>query len=157
MARNEAARAAEAKKAAEKIIHTRPLGGDQYRDLEVYYAKASTNYWNSSKKPTGIYLASTGYRLTKTSYGSMRNWMTCQKGNGYLLITPLERYSAKTLRLVRERTRENADLIHDIIEGKRGSIHDLKALLEGTLPASAIAPATDAPAPVVSPTAEEAA
>lgn len=41
------------------------------------------------------------------------------------------RYSAKALRLVQERVRSHAALIHDILGGQRGTLADLQAILQG--------------------------
>ena len=134
--------------ATTRTIHTRHLGETRYRDLQVYYDKGGMNYWDYSRKPKGIYFASELYQRTSTTSGAIRTWSTGQKGDGYLLVTPLETYSPKALRLVQERVRQHADLLHDILGGSCGTIADLKAILEGratgiSIPAAAAEAATD--------------
>jgi hypothetical protein len=126
-----------------RTIHTRHLGETRYRDLNVYYDKGGMNYWDYSQKPKGIYFASELYQRSSTSAGVIRTWSTGQKGDGYLLVTELETYSAKALRLVQERVRTHADLIHDILDGRCGTLADLKALLAGTA-GSVAAPSQEA-------------
>jgi hypothetical protein len=126
-----------------RTIHTRHLGETRYRDLNVYYDKGGMNYWDYSQKPKGIYFASELYQLSSTSAGAIRTWSTGQKGDGYLLVTELETYSAKALRLVQERVRTHADHIHDILDGRCGTLADLKALLAGTA-SSVAAPSQEA-------------
>ena len=116
-----------------RCVHTRPLGENRYRDLEVYYDRGGMNHWSGAVKPRGVYFASHLYRKE----GGVRSWATGQKGDGYLLVTPLERYSAKALRLLQERVRAEAEMIHDILDGLRGSLADLEPLLKG---ASVLAP-----------------
>lgn len=126
-----------------RTIHTRHLGETRYRDLNVYYDKGGMNYWDYSQKPKGIYFASELYQRSSTSAGAIRTWSTGQKGDGYLLVTELETYSAKALRLVQERVRTHADHIHDILDGRCGTLADLKALLAGTA-SSVAAPSQEA-------------
>lgn len=121
-----------AAKAPTRTIHTRHLGETRYRDLQVYYDKGGMNYWDYSQKPKGIYFASELYQRTNSTSGAIRTWSTGQKGDGYLLVTALETYSAKALRLVQERVRDHADLLHDILDGRCGTLADLKAILAGT-------------------------
>ena len=120
--------------AEDRTVHTKHLGANRYRDLQVYYDKGGMNYWDYSNKPKGIYFATMLY----TKSGGCRTWSTGQKGDGYLLAVPLERYSAKQLRLVRERVEVAAEQIHDIMEGRYGSIAELKAYIKGeaALPAA---------------------
>lgn len=113
--------------AIERLIHTKPLGDNRYRDLQVYYDKGGMSYWDYSRKPKGIYFASHLYSKS----GSMVSWSTSQKGDGYVLVTTLDAYSAKALRLVQERVRARADLIHDILDGACGKFADLNAILSG--------------------------
>ncbi|MBD1204569.1 MAG: hypothetical protein H9533_10575 [Rhodobacteraceae bacterium] len=126
-----------------RTIHTRHLGETRYRDLKVYYDKGGMNYWDYSQKPKGIYFASELYQRSSTSAGAIRTWSTGQKGDGYLLVTELATYSAKVLRLVQERVRTHADLIHDILDGRCGTLADLKAVLVGTA-SSVAAPSQEA-------------
>ena len=121
-----------AAKAPTRTIHTRHLGETRYRDLQVYYDKGGMNYWDYSQKPKGIYFAAELYQRTSTTSGAIRTWSTGQKGDGYLLVTTLENYSAKALRLVQERVQSHAELLQDILDGTRGSFADLRAILEGT-------------------------
>jgi len=39
-------RASEQNMSQDRTIHTASPGGNRYHDLDVYYAKASMNYWN---------------------------------------------------------------------------------------------------------------
>ncbi|MCZ8081460.1 MAG: hypothetical protein O9289_21115 [Rhodobacteraceae bacterium] len=132
-----------AAKAPTRTIHTRHLGETRYRDLKVHYDKGGMNYWDYSRRPKGIYFASELYQLSSTSAGAIRTWSTGQKGDGYLLVTELETYSAKALRLVQERVRTHADHIHDFLDGRCGTLADLKALLAGTA-SSVAAPSQEA-------------
>lgn len=127
-----------AAKAPTRTIHTRHLGETRYRDLNVYYDKGGMNYWDYSQKPKGIYFASELYQRSSTSAGAIRTWSTGQKGDGYLLVTELENYSAKALRLVQERVRAHADLLHDILDGRCGTLADLNAILAGTTTSVAV-------------------
>jgi hypothetical protein len=114
--------------ANDKTVHTRNPGANRYRDLQVYYEKGGTNYWDYSQKPRGIYFASHQYRRE----GGVLSWTSGQKGDGYLLATPLAVYSAKALRLVRERVEANAERIHDILDGRAGTLAELQAIVTGT-------------------------
>lgn len=113
--------------AAPRTIDTRHLGDNRYRDLQVYYDKGGMSYWDYSQKPKGIYFASHLYSRS----GGIVSWSTQQKGDGYLLVTPLANYSPKALRLVQQRVKANAARIHDILEGTSGTFAELKAMLEG--------------------------
>ncbi len=113
--------------AQERTIHTKHLGETRYRDLNVYYEKGGTNYWDYSQKPKGIYFASSKYKKV----GSMTSWSTGQKGDGYMLITPLERYSRKQLSILQERVRNHADLIHDLLD--ESDVGNLTRLLKGEM------------------------
>jgi len=116
---------------AARTIDTRHLGDGHYRDLQVYYDKGGMSYWDYSKKPKGIYFASHIYSKSGTGTATIISWSTSQKGDGYLLVTELSHYSAKALRLVQDRVRNHAVLIHDILDGTRGAFADLQAVLQG--------------------------
>ena len=113
--------------AQDKTVHTKSLGDNRYRDLQVYYDKGGVNYWDYSSKLKGIYFASHCY----TRSGSTTTWQVGQKGDGYLLAVPLERYSPTQLRLVRERVEAQAEAIHAIMSGERGSIAQLQSYIRG--------------------------
>lgn len=113
--------------ATPRNVDTRHLGDNRYRDLQVYYDKGGISYWDYSQKPKGIYFASNLYSKSGTTV----SWSTSQKGDGYILVTPLTNYSAKALRIVQDRVRENAARIHDILDGTAGTFAELKAILEG--------------------------
>ena len=120
---------------ANKIIHTKHLGDNRYRHLSVYYEKGGMNHWIGRLKSKGVYFASICYK--KSEDGSSRTYIiergASQKGEGYMLVTPLETYRPTVLKLVEGRVGEHADLIHDLLE--QGRITDLEALLcDGTLP-----------------------
>ena len=108
-----------------RTVHTKSLGENRYRDLDAYYDKGGMNYWDYSTKPKGIYFASHCYSKS----GGIRSWSTGQKGDGYLLITPLDRYRPTALRTLQARIKEHADQIHTLIEA--GKITELKLLLAG--------------------------
>lgn len=113
--------------ARDNTVHTKALGDNRYRDLQVYYEKGGINYWDYSKKPKGIYFASHCYSRS----GGIVSWQTGQTGDGYIPVISLERYSAKQLRLLRERVLHEAERIHDILDGKGGSIERLTLYLRG--------------------------
>jgi hypothetical protein len=110
--------------AQEKTVQTKHLGDNRYRDLQAYYEKGSINYWDYSNKPKGIYFASHCY----TKSGGTRSWSTGQKGDGYLLIVPLDRYRPTALRKLQAAIKDHADHIHDLIE--RGEVNELHAFLK---------------------------
>jgi hypothetical protein len=110
--------------AQNKTVHTKHLGDNRYRDLQAYYEKGSISYWDYSKKPKGIYFDAHSY----TKSGGMRSWSTGQKGDGYLLIVPLDRYRPTALRNLQATLKDHADHIHDLIE--RGAINALHAFLK---------------------------
>lgn len=113
--------------AQDRTIHTKPLGDNKFRDLQVYYEKGGINYWDASQKPKGIYFATHCY----TRVGGMTSWTTGQKGDGYVLAVPLERFSAKQLRLVGERVAQEADRIHAMFEGDGDTLGALQQYLRG--------------------------
>lgn len=110
------------------LVHTKRLTETRIRELSVYYDKGGMNYWTHSQKPKGIYFSTGLYEQVPGS--GIKSWKTGQKGDGYILITPLERYSRKALRLVRERVEEHADQIHAMFD-HGGDVENLKALLRG--------------------------
>jgi len=110
------------------LVHTKRLTKTNIRELSVYYDKGGLNYWNHSQKPKGIYFSTGLYEQVPGS--GIKSWKTGQKGDGYILVTPLERYSRKALRLVRERVEKHADQIHTMFE-QGGDVENLKALLRG--------------------------
>ena len=111
--------------AASRTIDTRDLGNGHHRDLQVYYDKGGMSFWDYSKKPKGIYFASHLYSKSGTGTATVTTWSTGQKSDGYLLVTELANYSAKALRLLQDRVRTHAVLIHDILDGKCGTLTDL--------------------------------
>ena len=113
--------------AQDRTIHTKHLGDKRYRDLNVYYEKGGTNFWDHSQKPKGIYFASSKYKKS----GTTTTWSTGQKGDGYMLITPLERYSRKQLSILQARVRDHADLIHDLLDAN--DVGNLTRLLKGEM------------------------
>ena len=110
--------------AQDTTVHTKHLGDNRYRDLQAYYEKGSINYWDYSNKPKGIYFASHCY----TKSGGMRSWSTGQKGDGYLLVVPLDRYRPTALRKLQAAIKDHADHIHALIE--RGAVNELQAFLK---------------------------
>ena len=133
----------------DKTVHMKRLDALRCRELQVYYDAGGHNYWNGAPKPKGIYFASHCFEEAEGS--GTRRWTSGPaasaglvykpkrgKGDGYLLVVPLERYSAKQLRLVRERVEQNAETIHGFLE--RGDrLVALAALLRGTMEIHAVA------------------
>ena len=120
----------------DKTVHMKRLDALRCRELQVYYDAGGHNYWNGAPKPKGIYFASHCFEEAEGS--GTRRWKSGQKGDGYLLVVPLERYSAKQLRLVRARVEQNAETIHGFLE--RGDrLVALAALLRGTMEIHAVA------------------
>ena len=122
----------------DRTVHTKHLGDNRYRDLQVYYEKGGVSYWNYAQKPKGIYFASHCY----TKSGGTMSWSTGQKGDGYLKVVELNNFSTKQLRLVCERVEAAPEQIHDILDGRYGSLSELAAYLKG----EAALPATQAEA-----------
>ena len=105
-----------------KTIHTKHLGENRYRDLEVYYAAASTNYWDHSVKPKGIYFASQFY----TKSGGFRRFQLSPAGtgrsdSGYILVEELKNYRPSVLKAVIARVEQNADRIHALLDAGQNS------------------------------------
>lgn len=135
--------------AQNKTIHTKHLGDNRYRDLSVYYEKGGMNYWDYSQKPKGIYFSSSVY--TKSSSGAgfaMRTYsiMPGQKGEGYILAEPLERYKPTALKAVRHRVETNADLIHTLLNA--GEVSAVVSVVKGSLSEEAIRGLEHACAPI---------
>ena len=115
--------------AQDRTIHTKHLGEAEHRDLDVYYEKGSTNYWSNSPKPKGIYFSTSKYKKSGTCRTfSMR---PNKPGEGYLLVTPLERYSRKQLSILQERVRNHADLIHELLDAS--DVDNLIRLVKGEM------------------------
>jgi hypothetical protein len=130
--------------AQDRTIHTKHLGETEHRDLDVYYDKGSTNYWNHSPKPKGIYFATSKY---KKSDGCKTYSMRPNKpGEGYLLVTALERYSRKQLFILQARVRDHADLIHDLLDA--GDVGNMTRLLNGEMSEEGVRGLCHAYAPV---------
>ncbi|WP_316014686.1 hypothetical protein [Roseobacter sp. HKCCA0434] len=87
------------------VVHTQDLGDSQFRDVTVYYEKGGINYWDYSRKPMGIYVSVTRYRRE----GAIRTWSTGQKGDGYLLIVPLDRYRRRAFTDTTEAVKANIE------------------------------------------------
>jgi len=111
-----------------KLVHTKRLTETNIRELSVYYDKGGMNYWDYSQKPKGIYFSTGLYEQVPGS--GIKSWKTGQPGDGYILVTPLERYSKRALRLVHERVTEHADQIHAMFD-LGGDVENLKRLLRG--------------------------
>ena len=113
-----------------RTIHTKHLGENRYRDLVVYYAAASTNYWDHSVKPKGIYFASQFY----TKSGGFRTIEISPSGtgrsdSGYILVEELKTYRPSVLKAVIARVEQNADRIHALLDAGQNSA--VMALLRG--------------------------
>ena len=105
-----------------RTIHTKHLGKNRYRDLEVYYAAASTNYWDRSVKPKGIYFASQFYTKSdgcRTIEISPSG--TGRSDNGYILVQELKNYRPSVLKAVIARVEQNADRIHALLDAGQNS------------------------------------
>lgn len=110
------------------VIHTKHLGDNRYRELKVYYQKRSTNYWDYSEKPTGIYFAS--HQFTKSE--GIRSWSTGQKGDGYICAHQLDRYRPSALKAIKAIVEEHAETIHTLLDDYTASnMEKLQALLRG--------------------------
>lgn len=134
--------------AQDRTIHTKQLGEKQYRDLDVYYEKGGTNYWNHNQKPKGIYFSTSKYERSDgfKTYSIRPN----KHGEGYTLITPLERYSRKQLSLLQNRVRDNVNMIHAMLDA--GDVSNLILLLTGKLSETALRGLAHAYAPNPAPT-----
>ena len=113
-----------------RTIHTKHLGENRYRDLVVYYAAASTNYWDHSVKPKGIYFASQFY----TKSGGFRRFQlspasTGRSDSGYILVEELKNYRPSVLKAVIACVEQNADRIHALLDAGENSA--VIALLRG--------------------------
>ncbi len=135
--------------AQNKTVHTKHMGDNRYRDLSVYYEKGCMNYWDYSQKPKGIYFSSSVY--TKSSSGAGFETRTYsitpgQKGEGYILALPLERYKPTALKAVRQRVEDNAVLIHTLLDA--GEVSAVVSLVTGSLSQEAIRGLEHACAPI---------
>ena len=52
-------------------------------------------------------------------------------GEGYVLVTPLERYSRKQLSILQGRVRDHADIIHHLLDA--GDVTNLIELIKGEM------------------------
>ncbi len=120
--------------ATERLVHTHRISDTHIRELDVYYDKGGMNYWDYSKKPKGIYFASTVYQQP---VGSSLRSLTIgigsqQPGVGYILVVPLTNYRPKALREVRARVEKHAMAIHaPCAVGDAASMEKLKAIVTG--------------------------
>ena len=122
-------------------VHTKRLSPTRVRELGVAYDKGGMNYWDYSQKPKGIYFSASLYQDVEGS--DFRTWSTGQKGDGYLLVVPLDRYRPKPLREVRARVLAHAEAIHALLDtADADAMARLRAILAGTAPASAPAAAS---------------
>ena len=121
--------------ATERLVHRHRLSDTHIRELDVYYDKGGTNYWDYSKKPKGIYFASTVY---EQPVGSQMRSLTIgvgaqTPGVGYILVVPLRNYRPKALREVRARVETHTDAIHALCAvGDSASMAKLRMILTGT-------------------------
>ena len=115
--------------AQDRTIHTKHLGDMEHRDLDVYYDKGSVSYWDGKPKPKGIYFSTSKY--TKSDGCRTYSMRPNKPGEGYMLVTPLERYSRKQLSILQERVRDHADLIHDLLDAL--DVGNLTRLLKGEM------------------------
>ena len=67
-------------------------------------------------------------------------------GEGYMLITQLERYSRKQLSILQARVRDHADLLHDLLD--TGDVGNLTRLLKGEMSEEGVRGLCHAYAPV---------
>lgn len=110
-----------------KTVHTRPLGENRYRDLQVYYDKGGAGFWSNAQKPKGVYFAVHLY----TRDGGTTSWQTGQKGDGYFCITPLDTYRPTALKAVWSRVEDHSDLLHDLLDADR--VQDALSVVAGTV------------------------
>ena len=114
-------------------VHTKRLSPTHVRELSVAYDKGGINYWDYSQKPKGIYFTSALYQDAEGS--DFRIWSTGQRGDGYILVVPLDRYRPKPLKEVRARVLAHAE-----------ALARLKAILAGTATPDAAPAAASTPA-----------
>ena len=126
--------------AAKNLVHSHRLSETHIRELDVYYEKGSTNYWDYSRKPKGIYFSSTVY---EQKVGSIWKTLHVRPGSeapgvGYILVIPLANFRHKALREVRARVEAHAMAIHALCAvGDSASMETLRAILTGAdVPAS---------------------
>lgn len=117
--------------AKKTTVDTKRLSETHIRELSVYYEKGGMNYWDYSQKPKGIYFSSMVYKQAEGD--NFRSWTRGQQGDGYLLVTPLNNYSSKQLRLVVERVEEQAERIHELLSTE-GNRDELLRVLQGIEP-----------------------
>ena len=117
-----------------RLVHTRRLSPTHIRELEVYYDAGGVNYWDYSRKPKGIYFASTIYQQPE---GGAFKTLTIgpgsdRKGVGYICVVLLERYRPSALREVRVRVEAHAETIHALCEaGDPEALARLRVILSG--------------------------
>ena len=116
------------------VVHAKRLSPTHVRELEVYYDAGGTNLWNGGRRPRGVYFASTlveepeggSYRAIAFGCGAQ------EKGTGYLLVVPLERYRPEPLRDVHARVERHAETIHALCEaGTDEALAHLRVILAG--------------------------
>lgn len=129
--------------ATARLVHRRRLSDTHVRELDVYYDKGGMNYWDYSQKPKGIYFSASLYQDAEGS--AFKTWTSGQKGDGYILVEPLDRYRPKALRDVRARVLARAEAIHALLDvGDADALARLKAILGGTETATSATPAVAA-------------
>jgi hypothetical protein len=106
-------------------IHTKRLNPTHIRELSVYYDKGGVSMFSYRQKPKGIYLRSTVSEHTEGS--NWKTWRMDQPTDGYLLVTPLERYKPTALKSVTERVASHPDVVHGLLEA--GKVEALLAFL----------------------------
>jgi hypothetical protein len=124
--------------ASKTHVHTERLSDTYIRELSVAYDKGGINYWDYSQQPKGIYFRSSLYEQPEGSI--WKTWTTGQKGDGYILVVPLDRYRPKALREVTERVLANADRIHALLDAADAhALTELKTILTGATASGAAA------------------
>ena len=126
-------------------VHAKRLSPTHVRELGAAYDKGGISCWDHSPKPKGIYVSAALYEQPEGS--AFKTWRTGQKGDGCILVAPLDRYCPKPLKEVRARVLAHAEAIHALLDAGDGeAMARLKAILAGTaahdaVPASASTPA----------------
>lgn len=120
--------------ATKRLVHTKRLSPTHFHELDVYYDRGGTNYWDYSQKLKGIYFASTVFEQEE---GSILKTLKIGIGSktpgvSYILVVPLETYRPRALREVRARVEVHAETMHALCDVDGASaLRELKAILTG--------------------------
>ena len=138
--------------AQDRTVHMKRIDANYCRDLNVYYQKPTTNFWTNEAMPRGIYFSASKFEHVEGS--SFKTWTSGQKGDGSFLVTPLERYKPTALKAAQQRVKDNAELLHALIEDE--DYQSLRDIVMGTASDVLIRGLEHAYAPVMAQTANAA-